>query len=39
MTIDIFIVLFIIGISIIVGFYSYSIELLMNLININLIVQ
>ena len=33
-----FIVLFIIGISIIVGFYSYSIELLMNLININLMV-
>ena len=33
-----FIVLFIIGISIIVGFYAYSIELLMNLININLMV-
>ena len=33
-----FIVLFIIGISIIVGFYSYSIELLMNLININLMI-
>ena len=33
-----FIVLFIISISIIVGFYSYSIELLMNLININLMV-
>ena len=33
-----FIVLFIIGISAVVGFYSYSIELLMNLININLII-
>ena len=30
------IVLFIISISVVVGFYSYSIELLMNLININL---
>ena len=33
-----FIVLSIIGISVVVGFYSYSIELLMNLININLII-
>ena len=33
-----FIVLFIIGISIVVGFYSYSTELLMNLINVNLMV-
>ena len=33
-----FIVLSIIGISAVVGFYSYSIELLMNLININLII-
>ena len=33
-----FIVLFIISISAVVGFYSYSIELLMNLININLII-
>jgi hypothetical protein len=32
------IVLFIIGVSVVVGFYSYSIELLMNLININLMI-
>jgi len=32
------IVLFIIGISVVVGFFSYSIELLMNLININLMI-
>ena len=32
------VVLFIIGISVVVGFSSYSIELLMNLININLII-
>ena len=33
-----FIVLFIISVSVVVGFYSYSTELLMNLININLMV-
>ena len=32
------IVLFIFGISVVIGFSSYSIELLMNLININLII-
>ena len=32
------IVLFIIGISVVVGIYSYSIELLMFLVNINLVI-
>ena len=32
------IILFIIGISIVVGFYSYSIEMLMNLISMNLMI-